>query len=128
MGLRDEAQEELREAFNDDLADVVTVFVLVGETISGEYNVNTGLTPTTQNNFPSRGIFSAMPTRKVNGTSILSTDEELIVIADEIGKALAVDDILTTNGGLKYKVIAPNPVMGGDSTPIIYEAHVRKNG
>lgn len=128
MGLRDEVQEDLREAFNDDLADVVTKFILIGEEIVGEYDIDTGTTPTTPNNFPSRGIFSAMPTRKVNGTSILSTDEELIVIADEIGKAFAVDDILTTDGGLSYKIIAPNPVMGGDSTPIIYEAHVRKNG
>jgi hypothetical protein len=128
MGLRDEAQEELREAFDVDLADVITNFKLVKSPTVGEYDPDTGTRPTTPQEFKSRGLFSAMPTRKVNGTSILSTDEELIIIADEIEQPPKVDDKIVTNGGLKYLVVAPNPVMGGDSIPIIYEAQVRKNG
>jgi len=126
MGIREDIQTSMKEAFDTDLKDVVCSFEIIKKTI-GEYSVNTGVNETTETEHESRGVFEAMPTKKVNGTSILFTDEQLIINANELDTNLEVDDKIILESGTVYNVVAPNPVMGGDSIPIIYEAQVRKN-
>ena len=127
MGLRDEIQISLKEAFDTDLADIIVGFVLEKSTI-GEYDVSLGTNAKTTTTHNSRGLFEAMPTLKANGTSVLFTDEQLVLIANELNTNLEVDNKITLTDGTVYLVIAPNPVMGANTVPIIYEAQVRKNG
>lgn len=132
MGLRDEIQSELIEAFNDELEDVITEFNLYKMAIStnpSDYNVTTGKTAivdTSPN--VSRGIFSAYPADKIDGVDIRTTDEKLIIIASEIDVSIEIGDkIVTLLNSIDYRVVNPNAVMGGNSIPIIYNAQVRKN-
>jgi len=128
MGLRSDVQSELKAAFDNELSDVVAAFTLKKTVYDGTRNVETGLNNSTETSHTSRGIFNAMPTEKINGTDVLATDEELVVIANEINTSIDVNNKIVLTNGIIYTVVRPNPVMGGGTQPIIYEAQVRKNG
>lgn len=127
MGLISEAQQDLIEAFNDDLSEVVVSFDLIASPTTGEYDVEDSVRESDPVIFPSRGIFAAYPSNKIDGKNIIINDEQLIIIASEIEQCPKIDDEIITGNGLKYIVINDASVLGGGSPVIIYDIQVRKN-
>jgi hypothetical protein len=128
MGARSDIQDSLKEAYDNELSDFVTQFSISKKDYSGDYDLAEGKRAVIESNHYSRGIFSVVDSKKVNGESIKSTDEILVVIASELDCDILIDDEIITDSGAVYIVIDPAPVLGGDSIPVIYESQVRKNG
>lgn len=128
MGAKSDIQESLKEAFDNELSDFVTQFSIKKKDYSGNYDVESGVRVKNESNHYSRGVFSVVDSKKVDGESIKSTDEIVVVIASELDCEILIDDEIITDSGVVYIVIDPAPVLGGDSIPVIYESQVRKNG
>ena len=98
MGLRDELQADLAEAFDDDLSDAVTAFTgvrtVASDTDSGiddwmnPPNAPNESTPT----YTGRGVFTDYSTYELNSDIINVTDVKLIVLQNEITAEPIADD------------------------------------
>lgn len=87
MGLRDDLQADIAEAFDDEdgLADAVKLFECSKTVQSGEYDVDTGTYPEVEvTMYRGRGVFGDYSAQEADGTSILITDTALIVLANEL--------------------------------------------
>lgn len=127
MGLRDDIQQDLAEAMDNDLADVVSSFVLKKVT-QGTYNSTTDTYDPTEATFPGRGVFSALPVERLQEENVKPGDEILIVNAIDCEGIFAVDDELTTTGSLIYRVIVSQKIPGGDQPTIAWKLVVRLRG
>lgn len=99
MGLKDELQQELAEAFDSDLADAVSEFKGV-RVVKGDYNPITGESNDQVISYSGRGVFGSYALSLVDSESILSTDQKLTVLQAELSDVPKVND--TLNG---YKAI-----------------------
>lgn len=111
MGLRDELQQDIAEAFDDDLADAVPSF-------SGFRVIGTDYDPVTETQielkttFSGRGVFGSYSTDIADGINILLTDTKLTALQNEVvdanGVAFtpAIDDIIN---GLKVISVGKDP-------------------
>ena len=84
MGLREDIQADMAEAFDTDLADAVKDFT-GGITLPGTWD------PVTEESagevviaYSGRGVFDAYEVRLVDGINIKSTDQLLIVLTNEV--------------------------------------------
>ncbi|WP_404463085.1 glutamate 5-kinase [Vreelandella aquamarina] len=79
MGLRDELQADIAEAFDDvdGLADAVTAFSCTREVVTGDYDPETGTTPQTTIGYQGRGVFGSYSVQEIDGAKILATDVKL---------------------------------------------------
>jgi hypothetical protein len=127
MGLREDIQTSVAQAFDTDLLDVIVTFDLVKTEKSGAYDSTTDSYPMIDTPYPSRGVFSSFPSDKVDGVNVKSQDEKIVILGNEITVAPAIDDEILTTSGISYLVVNSKPVMGGDSVVIIYNVQVRKN-
>ena len=83
MGLREDIQTDLAEAFDTDLADAVQPFT-GGVTIPGAWDPVTeaaGLPVVIA--YSGRGVFDAFKMEKVDGVNIRATDQLLIALTNE---------------------------------------------
>lgn len=94
MGLRDDIQTDLAEAFDDDLADAVASFTGTRE-VPGAYDPVTGGTTTTTVNYTGRGVFARYLRDEVDGQHIISTDTKLIALQNEVTNTPAVGDYIS---------------------------------
>lgn len=83
MGLRDDIQADLAEAFDNDLADAVQPFS-GGVTIPGTWD------PVTETagapviiSYSGRGVFDSLEVDQVDGVNIRATDQLLIALTNE---------------------------------------------
>lgn len=84
MGLRDELQDDLAEAFDTDLADAVSA-VEGSRSVAGTYDpVKGGSTPAAILAYAGRGVFGQYQAREVDGTRILASDVRLKVLQNEL--------------------------------------------
>lgn len=91
MGLRDDIQADIAEAFDDDLADAVQSFTGTRE-VPGEYDPVTGTTPSTTVTYTGRGVFGSYSAMEVDGQHILQTDKRLTALQSEVTDTPQVDD------------------------------------
>ena len=84
MGIREEIQADLAEAFDTDLADAVQPFT-GGVTLPGTWD------PVTEEStgevviaYSGRGVFDGFKIAMVDGINIKSTDQLLIVLTNEV--------------------------------------------
>lgn len=84
MGLRDDIQADLAEAFDeeDDLADAVTAFT-GSRFLPGEYDPATGTSGTTIA-YSGRGVFGSYSRQEVDGQHILATDIKVTALQNEV--------------------------------------------
>lgn len=128
MGLREEIQAELTEAFDGDLSDVVVPFVLrkiVRDQDS--YNVATDSFTDVTTNTNSRGVFVSYGVEEIDGVNILSEDERLIINGPDISVAVEIDDKVILASGAEMLVKNVRKIVGGETTPIVWILQVRKN-
>lgn len=102
MGLRDDLQADLSDAFDTDLADAVTQFTGARVLGQGPYDPITETRPTITETYTGRGVFGSFSLRLVDGINILATDIKLTALQSEVTDTPRVDDAI--NG---YRVIGP---------------------
>lgn len=85
MGIREEIQAELAEAFDDldGLADAVKPVVGVRKVL-GEYDPETGTAPEVLITYCGRGVFGSYLTKEIDGSLIQTTDEKLLILQNEL--------------------------------------------
>ncbi|TKD43804.1 hypothetical protein [Azotobacter chroococcum] len=93
MGLRDDLQADLAEAFDGDLADAVTSFT-ASHPGPAAYDPATGTMTPTMTAYSGRGVFGSYRLDQVDGTLILSTDKRLTALQNEVTRAPAVGDTI----------------------------------
>lgn len=123
MGLRDELQADLAEAFDDELSDAVTAFTgtrtVASDTDSGIDDwMNPPDTPTASTlTYTGRGVFTDYSTYELNSDIVDVTDVKLICLANEITNEPIADDKI--NG---YSVVMVNR----DPANATYEIQLRQ--
>ena len=106
MGIKEEVQVDLKDAFDNDLTDAVKTFVLEhNDRTLGSYSGANGTYTKSVTNHNSRGVFSDFDQMERFNTHIEPTDIKLIVIQNEIAIEPSVRDIVTENS-IKYRIIA----------------------
>jgi len=100
MGMREEIQAELAEAFDDPdgLADAVKP-VAGSRGVKGGYDPGIGGTvPASTIQYAGRGVFGSYLAKEIDGTRIQTEDVKLLVIQNELfeGQAGAVTDAPAT--------------------------------
>ncbi|MBY6029981.1 glutamate 5-kinase [Halomonas denitrificans] len=126
MGLRDELQADIAEAFDEDLADAVTTFTGSRTVVSGEFDPVEGTYPETTVTYSGRGVFGGYSIREVDDQHIQRTDvklsgvlqNELIMDADQTPATPRVDD--TIDGMLVINV-------GQDPAEATWTIQLRRN-
>lgn len=83
MGLREDIQADLAEAFDTDLADAVQPFT-GGVTLPGAWDpVTEAAGPAVVIAYTGRGVFDAFKMAQVDGVNIRVTDQLLIALTNE---------------------------------------------
>lgn len=126
MGMREEIQADLAEAFDTDLADAVQAFT--GEYLGpGIYDPVTEETTAQTVTYTGRGVLDNYDSRRVDNVNIKVGDVLLICLANEltakpaIGHKITTIDLLTGDQAV-YTVVNP----GVDPAAAHYEVQMRK--
>lgn len=96
MGMREEIQTEMAEAFDDPdgLADAVKP-VMGARAVAGEYDPVTGFeTESSTLVYTGRGVFGSYSVREIDGSLIETTDEKLLVLQNEL--FVSLEGVATT--------------------------------
>ncbi|MFJ2480684.1 hypothetical protein ACIOWE_10440 [Pseudomonas sp. NPDC087598] len=85
MGMREEIQAEMAEAFDDPdgLADAVKPVTGVRK-IAGEYDPDLGGAPEVTTTYGGRGVFGSYLAKEIDGSLIQTTDEKLLILQNEL--------------------------------------------
>jgi hypothetical protein len=106
MGLKDDLQKDIAAAFNNDLADAVSPFVLThfdkGE---GVYDTSTGLYTGDSTDYSSRGVFGDYDQMERANAHIEATDVKLIVLQNKISVEPSLRDTITQENSKTYRII-----------------------
>ena len=126
MGLRDDIQTDLAEAFDTDLADAVQPFT--GEYLGpGVYDPVTEETTAQPVTYTGRGVLDSYDSRRIDNINIKVGDVLLICLANEttdkpaIGHKVTTIDLLTGEPAF-YTIVNP----GIDPAVAHYEIQMRK--
>jgi hypothetical protein len=85
MGMREEIQTEMAEAFDDPdgLADAVKPVAGVRKVV-GEYDPDLGGAPEVTTTYGGRGVFGSFLAKEIDGSLIQTTDKKLLVLQNEL--------------------------------------------
>lgn len=125
MGIRDDIQTDIGEAFDNDLADAVQSFT-ASYTGPGSWDPNTSQNTGSTITYSGRGVFDSYDNRLVDGLNILVGDVLLICLVNELtgipsGGHIVEAESLLTGEVEKYRVISP----GIDPAKAHYEIQLR---
>lgn len=121
--MRDELQEELAAAFNDDLADAVDSFTCQKPIYSGEFDFETQTYPVIgSESYSGRGVlFGSYLKDLVKPADYQAEDAKAIVLQNEVTAVPQIDDVWATSKG-DFKVVN----IGADPTNSIWTCQIRK--
>lgn len=121
MGLRDEIQADVAEAFNTDLADAVKAFT--GQRIiRGTYDpVTDTTTGDTTINYSGRGTFGRFKINEIDNNLIMATDVKLLCLQNEIIQTPVIGDSISNSDG-PFEVIN----VGKDNADVTWTFQLRK--
>ena len=121
--MRDELQEELAAAFNDDLADAVDTFTCEKPIYSGEFDFETQTYPVVgSESYSGRGVlFGSYLKDLVKPTDYQAEDAKAIVLQNEVTQVPQIDDVWVTSKG-DFKVVN----IGQDPTSSVWVCQLRK--
>lgn len=126
MGLREDIQTDLAEAFDTDLADAVQAFT--GEYLGpGVYDPVTEETTAQPVTYTGRGVLDSYDSRRIDSVNIKVGDVMLICLANEltdkpaVGHKITTIDLLTGDPAV-YTVVSP----GIDPAKAHIELQLRK--
>lgn len=123
MGMKDELQEELAAAFNEDLADAVDTFTCEKLIYSGEFDFETQTYPIVgDESYSGRGVlFGSYLKDMVKPIDYQVTDSKAIVLQNEVTGIPQIGDVWMTGKG-DFKVVN----IGADPTDSIWTCQLRK--
>lgn len=120
--MRDELQEELAAAFDDDLADAVDSFTCEKPIYSGEFDFETQTYPIVgDESYSGRGVLGNYLKDLVKPTDYQVEDAKAIVLQNELSQAPQIGDEWNFSHG-KFKVIN----ISKDPTDSIWTCQLRK--
>jgi len=123
--MRDELQEELAAAFDEDLADAVHSFTCEKLIYSGEFDFETQTYPIIGNeSYSGRGVlFGSYLKDMVKPADYQVTDSKAVVLQNEVTGIPQIGDVwATSRGGFKVVNIGADPVVA------TYTIQLRKVG
>ncbi|MEQ1411531.1 glutamate 5-kinase [Acinetobacter indicus] len=121
--MKDELQEELAAAFNEDLADAVDTFTCEKLIYSGEFDFETQTYPAVgSESYSGRGVlFGSYLKDMVKPADYQATDSKAIVLQNEVTDIPQIGDVwVTSRGGFKVVNI------GQDPTSSVWVCQLRK--
>ena len=123
MGLREELQADIAEAFNIDLEDAVSEFTCTKIIYSGEMDFATQTYPIIGNEtYSGRGtLFGSYQKDMVKPVDYQVTDCKAIVLQNEVDGVPQINDIWVTVKG-EFKVVN----IGADPMDAIWKVQLRK--
>lgn len=123
MGMRDELQEELAAAFDEDLADAVDTFTCEKLIYSGEFDFETQTYPVVgDESYSGRGVlFGSYLKDMVKPIDYQVTDSKAIVLQNEVTGIPQIGDVWVTSRG-DFKVVN----IGADPVAATYIIQLRK--
>lgn len=123
--MRDELQEELAAAFNDDLADAVDTFTCEKPIYSGEFDFETQTYPVVgSESYSGRGVlFGSYQKDLVKPADYQAEDAKAIVLQNEVTGVPQIGDVWATSKG-DFKVVN----IGADPVAATYTLQLRKVG
>ena len=122
MGMRDELQEELAAAFDEDLADAVDSFTCEKLIYSGEFDFETQTYPVVgSESYSGRGVRGNYLRDMVKPIDYQATDAKAIVLQNELTGIPQIGDVWQfDDGGFEVKNISQDP------TSSIWTCQLRK--
>ncbi|AVE54411.1 glutamate 5-kinase [Acinetobacter baumannii] len=110
MGLRDEIQAEIAEAFDEDLADAVHTFTCE-RIVSTSWNPKTNTSENVVENYSGRGVlFGSYSQYEVLTLGVLATDKKATVLQNEVSMVPKLEDEwVTEQGTFRVKHIKQDP-------------------
>ena len=122
--MRDELQEELAAAFNDDLADAVDSFTCTKLIYSGVFDFETQTYPVVgSESYSGRGVLGNYLKDLVKPADYQAEDAKAIVLQNEVSGVPQIGDVWVTSKG-DFKVVN----IGADPTDSIWVCQLRKIG
>ena len=123
--MRDELQEELAAAFNDDLADAVDSFTCQKPIYSGEFDFETQTYPVVgSESYSGRGVlFGSYLKDLVKPADYQAEDAKAIVLQNEVTDIPQIGDVWVTTKG-DFQVVN----IGADPTNSTWTCQLRKVG
>ncbi|AVN22487.1 glutamate 5-kinase [Acinetobacter pittii] len=104
MGLRDEIQAEIAEAFDEDLADAVHTFTCE-RIVSTSWNPKTNTSENVVENYSGRGVlFGSYNQYEIQTLGVLATDNKAVILQNEVTMVPKIDDEWVTGLGT-FRVI-----------------------
>ena len=111
--MRDELQEELAAAFNEDLADAVDSFTCQKPIYSGVFDFETQTYPVVgSDSYSGRGVlFGSYQKELVKPVDYQAEDAKAIVLQNEVAQVPQIGDVWNTvKGDFEVKNIGSDPV------------------
>lgn len=128
MGLRDELQADLADAFNTDLADAVLVFT--GEYLGpGEWDPVEEVSTSQPVTYSGRGVMSRYEGSRIDNINILVGDLRLTALRNEVsdvpdvGHKITAPDLMDRSKQLTYDVKAAR----SDAVSATYRLQLRRS-
>lgn len=110
MGLRDELQADIGEAFDTDLADAITTFTCSKEIQSGDFDFETQTYPVvTVEQYSGRGVFGSYKRDLVKPIDYQIEDVKATVLQNEVTGVPQIDDVWVAGGEFKVLSVAKDP-------------------
>ncbi|KQF50351.1 glutamate 5-kinase [Acinetobacter pittii] len=104
MGLREELQAEIAEAFDEDLADAVHTFTCE-RIVSTNWNPKTNTSENVVQNYSGRGVlFGSYNQYEIQTLGVLATDNKAVILQNEVTMVPKIDDEWITGLGT-FRVI-----------------------
>ncbi|RQN75133.1 glutamate 5-kinase [Acinetobacter baumannii] len=104
MGLRDEIQADIAEAFNEDLSDAVHTFTCE-RTSKTNWDPKTETYIEVKENYSGRGVlFGSYNQYEIQTLGVLATDKKATVLQNEVTKEPMIDDEWSTAQGT-YRIM-----------------------
>lgn len=85
-------ESNLLKAFQTDLKDAYSLFVLKRTTVANDKQ--TGRKTTSVQEFPSSGVFGKFTAQEVDGSNILYTDERLLILQNQLATIPVTGDLI----------------------------------
>ncbi|TPU95046.1 glutamate 5-kinase [Acinetobacter baumannii] len=121
MGLRDELQAEITEAFDEDLSDAVHTFTCE-RIVSTSWNPKTNTSENVVENYSGRGVlFGSYNQYEIQTLGVLATDNKAVMLQNEVTMAPKIDDEWITGLGT-FRVIH----IQQDPAAIIWKCQLRR--
>ncbi|KRI49434.1 glutamate 5-kinase [Acinetobacter pittii] len=104
MGLRDEIQAEIAEAFDEDLAEAVHTFTCE-RIVNTSWNPKTNTSENVVENYSGRGVlFGSYNQYEIQTLGVLATDNKAVILQNEVTMVPKIDDEWITGLGT-FRVI-----------------------